>query len=208
MPRRRRGAPRATRDEARAARVGRGRGRPARARAAALRQALHWADALTESQQTAIAAVDKGDDAAARTILFGDEYGRELDRIAAQVGSGLMHCHSLNVVHRDVKPGNVIFVDSSHSAVRLVDFGFAAFVDGNRRLRTMCGSPAYMAPELVLGRPYLGPPVDVWALGALVYELLHNKPAFRGESMTAVRARPSRAPRVPPPARSAPRSPA
>lgn len=53
---------------------------------AALRQALHWADALTESQQTAIAAVDKGDDAAARTILFGDEYGRELDRIAAQVG--------------------------------------------------------------------------------------------------------------------------
>lgn len=53
---------------------------------AALRQALHWADGLIEAQQTAIAAVDKGDDAAARTILFGDEYGRELDRIAAQVG--------------------------------------------------------------------------------------------------------------------------
>lgn len=52
----------------------------------ALRQALAWADALTEEQEAAITAVQAGDSATARTILFGDEYGRELDRVAAQVG--------------------------------------------------------------------------------------------------------------------------
>ncbi|MFC3441199.1 diguanylate cyclase [Sphingobium rhizovicinum] len=53
---------------------------------AALSQALHWADALTDEQDAAIGAAEKGDDKTARTILFGDEYGRELDRVAAQVG--------------------------------------------------------------------------------------------------------------------------
>ena len=52
---------------------------------AALRQALHWADTLTEDQERAIRAAQAGDDSTARTILFGDEYGRELDRVAAQV---------------------------------------------------------------------------------------------------------------------------
>ncbi|MDI1294848.1 MAG: diguanylate cyclase [bacterium] len=53
---------------------------------AALRQALHWSDALTDEQDSAIRAAQAGDDKTARTILFGDEYGRELDRVAAQVG--------------------------------------------------------------------------------------------------------------------------
>lgn len=52
----------------------------------ALRQALHWSDALADEQETAIRAVQAGDERTARTILFGDEYGRELDRVAAQVG--------------------------------------------------------------------------------------------------------------------------
>lgn len=52
----------------------------------ALRQALHWADALTDEQEAAIRAAETGEDGTARTILFGDEYGRELDRIAAQIG--------------------------------------------------------------------------------------------------------------------------
>jgi len=53
---------------------------------AALQQGLHWADALTAEQETAISAAQRGDGETARTILFGDEYGRELDRIAAQIG--------------------------------------------------------------------------------------------------------------------------
>ena len=76
----------------------------------------------------------------------------------------------MGVAHRDIKPGNVVFDNSSKETVRLVDFGFAASfrVDGGstvRKLKTLCGSPAYMAPELVRGGLYLGPPVDVWAFG-------------------------------------------
>ena len=57
------------------------------------------------------------------------------------------------------------------------------------RLRTICGTPAYMAPELVAGKPYLGPPVDVWALGNFLYECVHNKVPFRGDSMAQLNMR-------------------
>ena len=103
--------------------------------------------------------------------------------LAAQVGAGLAHMHALGVTHRDVKPDNVIFIDRAKQRVRLVDFGFAANHAARGRLSTVCGSPAYMAPEIVSGKPYLGPPVDVWALGNMIYELMHSKPAFRAESI-------------------------
>lgn len=109
--------------------------------------------------------------------------------LTAQVGCALAHMHGLSVTHRDIKPDNLIFSDRTHSTVRLVDFGFAALCDGSRRLKTVCGSPAYMAPEIIRHMPYLGPPVDVWALGALLFELLHNKIAFRGETMAQLHAR-------------------
>ena len=91
------------------------------------------------------------------------------------------------------RPENVIFLDRTRKAVRLVDFGFAANHKERGRLRTVCGSPAYMAPELVSGKPYLGPPVDVWALGNFIYELMHSKCAFRAESITQLNSRIRRA---------------
>ena len=65
---------------------------------------------------------------------------------------------------------------------------FAAISRGGK-LKTMCGSPAYMAPELISGRAYLGPPVDVWALGNFLFELLHGRVAFRGQSMAELNMR-------------------
>ena len=61
--------------------------------------------------------------------------------------------------------------------MQLCDFGFALRC-AERRLRTVCGSAQYMAPELhaSAGDGYLGPPVDMWALGAMLYEMLHGKP--------------------------------
>ena len=72
----------------------------------------------------------------------------------------------------------------------LCDFGFALRC-GERRLRTVCGSAQYMAPELhtTAGDGYLGMPVDTWALGALLYEMLHGKPAFRGSTMEQLKLR-------------------
>jgi len=103
---------------------------------------------------------------------------------AAQLCSALAHMHGMGIAHRDVKPENILFVDSTLARVKLCDFGFA-IACRDRRLRTVCGSPQYMAPELSQRErsPYYGPPVDVWALCAVVYEMLHGKAAFRGSSM-------------------------
>lgn len=109
--------------------------------------------------------------------------------VDAQVGCGLAHMHSVGVAHRDVKPENVVYENRSRSVVRLVDFGFAVVLRDGRRCKTVCGSPAYMAPEIVNNKPYAGPPVDVWALGGLLYELMHNKVAFRGDSMAQLHTR-------------------
>ena len=114
----------------------------------------------------------------------------DASNLTAQVGCALAHMHALSVTHRDIKPDNVIFTNRSRAAVRVVDFGFARMSEvASGRLRTVCGSPAYMAPEILSGKPYLGPPVDVWALGNFVYELLHSKPAFRAESIAQLNMR-------------------
>lgn len=109
--------------------------------------------------------------------------------VGAQVGGALAHMHRLGVVHRDVKPDNIVYEDSTKGSVRLVDFGFATARGTQGQLRTHCGTPCYMAPELVRKVPYRGPPIDVWALGCLVYELLHNRPAFRAETMSQLHTR-------------------
>ena len=68
-----------------------------------------------------------------------------------------------------------------------------------RRLHTVCGSPQYMAPEISsTGDGYRGPPVDMWALGALVYELLHAQPAFRASTLPQLSMRIQRGAHQPP----------
>ena len=110
--------------------------------------------------------------------------------LMSQLAAALLHMHGLGVAHRDLKPENVLFTDASHTQVKLCDFGFALRC-GERRLRTVCGSAQYMAPELhtAVCEGYLGMPVDLWALGALLYEMLHGKPAFRAVSMEQLKLR-------------------
>jgi serine/threonine protein kinase len=104
-----------------------------------------------------------------------------------------------------VKPANLVFTSQLRDRIQIVDFGFAAIhqpadATSARRLHTLCGTPSYLAPELVRAggvnsgvrsskAGYWGPPVDVWALGALLFELLHNRTAFRGESMAQLHIR-------------------
>jgi serine/threonine protein kinase len=101
--------------------------------------------------------------------------------MAAQINAALAHLHRLDVAHRDLKPGNVLFAGDKW--LKLCDFGFAKRCRG-QRLHTMCGTPIYMAPELTQEskKGYEGHPVDMWAFGALLYEMLHNKVAFNGVS--------------------------
>src|SRR5207302_1694068 len=106
-------------------------------------------------------------------------------RIATQVASALDHAHSLGIVHRDVKPGNVWLGDDG--TAKLGDFGLAVALDRSRLTAEgmMLGTVAYMAPEQALGRP---PDArsDLYSLGAMLYEMLTGRPPFLGDESVAI----------------------
>ena len=66
--------------------------------------------------------------------------------------------------------------------IKIIDFGFAAFCQGGSKLKIFCGTPSYMAPELVRKHEYDGRQVDMWALGVLLFALLTGTFPFRGQS--------------------------
>ena len=108
--------------------------------------------------------------------------------VVHQLITALAHLHSHQIAHRDVKPENVLYTDGARRSVKLCDFGFALHC-GKKLLKTVCGSPAYMAPELCTKGAYLGPPVDVWALGCFAFEALHGLCAFRASDMATLQLR-------------------
>ena len=65
--------------------------------------------------------------------------------------------------------------------VKIIDFGFSLFTTKSKKLNLHCGTPSYMAPELVAKKDYLGSPVDVWALGVLLYKMLTGYYPFNGK---------------------------
>lgn len=102
-------------------------------------------------------------------------------RILAQIAEALDYAHARGLVHRDVKPGNIL-VDTQDQAT-LTDFGIARGGEGTRLTQAgmVIGTPAYMAPEQVKGTP-VGPPTDVYALGVVAYEMLGGRPPFEGDT--------------------------
>ncbi|KAF6780131.1 hypothetical protein AHF37_00399 [Paragonimus kellicotti] len=97
---------------------------------------------------------------------------------AAQVFMALEYLHCLNVLYRDLKLENIVL--GSNGYVKLVDFGFAKFVP--RRTYTLCGTPEYIAPEMIMHRGY-GQSVDWWAFGVLIYEMLFGFTPFHADQM-------------------------
>lgn len=114
---------------------------------------------------------------------------RLVARIGSRIARALAHAHDRTVVHRDVKPANIL-VDWSHDVVKLGDFGVARWADlAQTRSGQAVGSPEYMAPEQLAGGD-VGPAADLYGLGASLYELLagrrpHAAPTL-GELLRAV----------------------
>jgi hypothetical protein len=125
--------------------------------------------------------------------------------IAAQVASALEAAHQAGIVHRDVKPGNVMV--PATGMAKLADFGIAS-LQGDPQLTStglVIGSPAYMAPEQAKGEES-GPPADFWALGATVYYAVEGEPPFeRSTSIATLAAVVNEEPR--PPRRAGPLTP-
>jgi MAP/microtubule affinity-regulating kinase len=88
-------------------------------------------------------------------------------RIFRQILDGLLYCHARCITHRDIKLENVLLDDKG--AVKLIDFGFSTCIPNDKKIKIFCGTPSYMAPEIVLKTEYCGPPADIWAFGVLLF---------------------------------------
>ncbi|HEV2064815.1 MAG TPA: serine/threonine-protein kinase, partial [Thermoanaerobaculia bacterium] len=144
---------------------------------------------------------DIGEDADTRTSFIAMEYieGKNLksmlsektkltyDQIAgtiAQVGEALDYAHRKGIIHRDVKPANIII--TTDRKVKITDFGIAKIASSNlTSTGQFLGTPNYMSPEQVSGAPVDGRS-DIFSLGVVLYELLTNRKPFLGDSLTAI----------------------
>lgn len=91
----------------------------------------------------------------------------------------IRYCHNLNIVHRDIKPENLLLQSKKLelSSLKITDFGLARFVKAEQMARTTCGTPGYVAPEIIMEQPY-GKECDFWSIGVVLFILLSGTPPF------------------------------
>ncbi|MGE0758912.1 MAG: WD40 repeat domain-containing serine/threonine protein kinase [Pirellulaceae bacterium] len=126
-----------------------------------------------------------GNSLAVRVARDGPLPAREAADMAFHIADAVAYAHSKNIVHRDLKPANILIGPDGHP--RITDFGLARRVDVQRDLTVtgqVIGTPSYMAPEQAAGLPHLvGPAVDIYAVGAILYFLLTGRPPFQASSL-------------------------
>ncbi|KAJ3092186.1 MAP/microtubule affinity-regulating kinase 4 [Quaeritorhiza haematococci] len=95
--------------------------------------------------------------------------------------SAVDYCHQNAVIHRDLKPENLLLDEKK--CIKIIDFGFGNNFTSDGLLDTFCGSPFYAAPEMILGKKYEGPEVDMWSLGVILFALLCGHLPFDDDNM-------------------------
>lgn len=103
----------------------------------------------------------------------------EAKRIFRQITQALEYCHRKCITHRDIKLENLLMDENKN--IKLIDFGFSTYMPNDQKVKMFCGTPSYMAPEIVLKKEYCGPPADIWALGVLLFALLSGYFPYKGK---------------------------
>ena len=98
-----------------------------------------------------------------------------------QVLEGVYYCHRKRVIHRDIKLDNVLL--NYNGEIKLCDFGVSKRVEEGEKITEQCGTPAYIAPEVIKGKGYYGFASDIWSSGVLLYTMLYGTIPFKAHNM-------------------------
>jgi serine/threonine protein kinase len=109
-----------------------------------------------------------------RLQSFSEAETREIIKSSLEA---LAYLHKRGVIHRDVKPENLLICPKSKSLVKLADFGFATHCKPGEKVSGSCGSPSYVAPDILHQRPYDGN-CDLWSLGIIMFLLCFGELPF------------------------------
>jgi len=102
---------------------------------------------------------------------------------AAEIASALAHLHALDIVYRDLKPENILLDSEGH--ITITDFGLSKQITSEEGTHTFCGTPEYLAPEVLKGQGH-GTAVDWWSLGTLIFEMLTGLPPFYAQNVNVM----------------------
>ncbi|KAI1133460.1 protein kinase SNF1 [Nemania abortiva] len=120
-------------------------------------------------------------------VSHGKLDDRQARRFFQQMICAVEYCHRHKVVHRDLKPENLLLDDQLN--VKIADFGLSNIMTDGNFLKTSCGSPNYAAPEVISGKLYAGPEVDVWSCGVILYVLLVGRLPFDDDHIPSLFAK-------------------
>ncbi len=120
-------------------------------------------------------------------VQHGKMDENEARRFFQQIICAVEYCHRHKIVHRDLKPENLLL--DSDLNVKIADFGLSNIMTDGNFLKTSCGSPNYAAPEVINGKLYAGPEVDVWSCGVILYVLLVGRLPFDDEHIPSLFAK-------------------
>ncbi|CAC9698999.1 calcium-dependent protein kinase 5 [Plasmodium sp. DRC-Itaito] len=116
-----------------------------------------------------------------KIVKYGSFSEYEAYKIMKQIFSALYYCHSKNIMHRDLKPENILYVDNTEdSPIQIIDWGFASKCMNNHNLKSVVGTPYYIAPEILRGK--YDKRCDIWSSGIIMYILLCGYPPFNGKN--------------------------
>lgn len=140
----------------------------------------------------------------AQRLAGNPQTGRTTAQLVEALARAIHYAHQQGIIHRDLKPANVLLTNTEHGTrsaegktdpslrgsnsvfggAKITDFGLVKRLEDSSETNTgaVLGTPSYIAPEQAAGKKDVGPPADIYALGAILYEMLTGRPPFRGES--------------------------